>query len=116
MQSLKSAEREFISEVVMVVKLVLLAPATNAISERSFSALKRLKTYMRATMGDERLANLMLLHIHRDKTDSLNLVEVANKFVGNKDSRKSMFSPFTTRDMNLRKEYRSVTTQTQADV
>ena len=82
MQLLKSAEREFISEVVMVVKLVLLAPATNAISERSFSALKRLKTHMCATMGDERLTNLMLLHIHRDKTDSLNLVDVANKFGG----------------------------------
>ena len=70
MQSLKSAERELISEVVMVAKLVLLAPATNAISERTFSALKRLKTYMRATIGDERLTNLMLLHIHKDKTDS----------------------------------------------
>ena len=42
-------EREFISEVTFIVKLVLLAPATNAISERSFSALKRLKTYTRAT-------------------------------------------------------------------
>ena len=51
MQSLSVTEREFISEVIFVVNLVVLAPATNAISERSFSALKRLKTYMRATMG-----------------------------------------------------------------
>ena len=40
MQSLNSSESEFLSQVVVLVKLVLLAPAANAISERSFSALK----------------------------------------------------------------------------
>ena len=82
MQSLNSSEREFLSQVVVLVKLVLLAPATNAISERSFSALKRFKIYMRSTMADERLNNLMILHIHREKTDKLDLVDIANRFVG----------------------------------
>ena len=58
MQSLNNSEREFLSQVVVLVKLVLLAPATNAISERPFSAFKRLKTYMRSTMADERLHNV----------------------------------------------------------
>ena len=49
MQSL-TPEREFISEVTYLVKLILLAPATNAVSERSFSSLKRLKAYMRSTI------------------------------------------------------------------
>ena len=92
MQSLNPAERIFLSEVIVVLKLVLLAPATNAISERSFSALKRLKTYMRATMGDQRLNSLMTLHIHREKTDKLSLLDVANSFVGEKESRKRMLA------------------------
>ena len=62
----------------MIVKLVLLAPATNAVSERSFSTLKCLKTHMRATMADERLANLMLQHIHRDKLRDY--LHVANEY------------------------------------
>ena len=35
-------------------------------SERSFSALKRIKTSIGSSMGNERLTALTLLHIHRD--------------------------------------------------
>ena len=38
-------------EVVEVVVLIKLAPATNAKSETVFSGLKRVKTYLRSTMG-----------------------------------------------------------------
>lgn len=34
--------------------------------ERSFSALKRIKTYLRNTMTEERLAGLALAHINND--------------------------------------------------
>ena len=44
-QSLCAAERQFLSKVATLTKLTLLAPATNAVCERSFSSLKRLKTY-----------------------------------------------------------------------
>ena len=112
MQSQSVTEREFISEVTFVVKLVLLAPATNAISERSFSALKRLKTYIRAIMGDKRLQSLMVLHIHRNKVDQLNLIDIANKFVGNNEYRKKMLGQFSDRDTTKSKQYRSLATQT----
>ena len=46
-------------------------PATNAISERSFSALKRVKTYLRSTTGEGRLNHLMLLHVHKELADSI---------------------------------------------
>ena len=36
-------------------KLLLVMPATNAASERSFSALKRVKAYLRATPGDAKI-------------------------------------------------------------
>ena len=46
--------------------LVLLAtfPVTTCTCERSISSLRRLKTYMRSTMGAERLSGLALLHTH----------------------------------------------------
>ena len=49
------------SEVILVLKLILVLPATNATSERSFSAMKWIIFYLRSTMGQERLNNLMVL-------------------------------------------------------
>jgi len=53
-------------------------PATNASSERAFSALRRLKTYLRNTMSQERLNHVMLLHVHKEMTDKLKLADVPN--------------------------------------
>ena len=44
-RSMIAARKNLLSEVMKAVKLLLMMPATNAISERSFSALKRVKTY-----------------------------------------------------------------------
>ena len=35
-------------------------PATNAVSERSFSATRRLYTYLKINMGSSRLNNVMV--------------------------------------------------------
>ena len=45
LQSFSSVARSSISEVMKVLNLLLLSPATNAVSERSFSLMRRLKTY-----------------------------------------------------------------------
>ena len=68
-------------------------PATNVISERSFSALKRVKTYLRTTMIQRRLNHLMLMHVHKDKTDNVDLKEISNDFVCN-ENRLSAFGQF----------------------
>ena len=49
-----------------VFHVLLTMPVTSATAERSFSALRRLKSYMRSTMGSERLSALALLHVHTD--------------------------------------------------
>lgn len=41
-------------------------PVTTATSERSFSTLRRLKTYLRNTITENRLNGLALMNIHRD--------------------------------------------------
>ena len=53
-------------------------PATNAVSERSASALRRVKTYLRTTMHQDRFNHLMILHIHKDAVDKLSCV---NEFI-----------------------------------
>ena len=46
-----------LSQIFILMKLLLVMPATNATSERSFSALQRIKSYLRGTVLQERLNN-----------------------------------------------------------
>ena len=73
-KSLSPAKKHVKDQVCTVLKLILIMPATNATSERSFS---RLKTYLRSSMSQQRLNHLMLLHVHKERTDALDLEEAA---------------------------------------
>eukprot|EP00117_Sycon_ciliatum_P012838 scpid52838/ scgid13749/ Zinc finger MYM-type protein 1 len=96
-----TSQRQLLSEVVKLVRLILVSPATNAISERSFSAMRRIKTYLRSTMGQSRLNSVMLLQTHKDRTDALSVVELGNAFVDvtSSDHRRSIFGTFTDADL-----------------
>ena len=41
----------------------------------------------------------MMLPVHKDKTDALTLVDVANDFVGEKENRKQFFAKFSANDI-----------------
>ena len=73
------------------VKLMLVMPATNYVGERSFSALCRIKSYLTSTVTQERLNHLMILHIHREIPDNLDLKACANAFVEEDPHRLSIF-------------------------
>ena len=49
-----------------LLTIICTLPVTSCSAERSFSAVKRLKTAVRSSMGTERLTGLALLHIHRN--------------------------------------------------
>ena len=70
-QSLDQCEKCFVSEIVTIFKLILVNPATNAVSERSFSTARRLKTCLRSSMNQIRFNNLATLMIHSDGTADL---------------------------------------------
>ena len=55
LQCLSPAECRFYSIVMQLVKLILVMPVTNAISERQFSAVRQLKAWLRSTMHQSRL-------------------------------------------------------------
>jgi hypothetical protein len=74
-----------------ILCIMLTMPVTSATAERSFSVLRRLKTYVRSTMNNDRLSSLALMHIHRDFSVDLNRVK--EKFVSAK-TRRTDFGQF----------------------
>ena len=74
MRSLSTGQKAFYKQVCTVACLILVLPATNAASERSFSTMRRLR---RSTMGQARLNHLMVLNIHKEILD---LWMIANEF------------------------------------
>ena len=112
-KGLTTAQKKLMAQVVMVVKLLLLVPCTNAVSEHSCSALRRVKTYPRNTMSQSRLNHCMILNIHKDQVDKMNLIDIANKFCWNNESRQTYFGKFSEHDVvSVHKETRTVSTQT----
>ncbi len=73
--------KDMLSEVNKVLKIFFTFPITSATAERSFSSLRRLKTFLRSTMTHCRLNNLFLLYIHTARTDAINLEKVAKDFI-----------------------------------
>ena len=61
-----------------LLRILCTLPVTSCSAERSFSGLKRIKTAMRSTMGNDRLTSIALLHLHRDV--SVEVPTVINEF------------------------------------
>ena len=59
------------------------------------------------------LNHLMMLHVHKDRTDALILVDVANDFVGEKENRKQLFGKFSANDIPNKFSILSKSTQTE---
>ena len=51
--------------------------------------------HLRSTMSQIRLNNCMVLHVHKDLTDDLDLAEIGNRFVAGSEHRESLFGKFT---------------------
>ena len=94
LHDLEPSVKAHFSEVVLLMKLILVLPTTNATSERSFSAMKRVNSHLRTTMKQERLNNLMVLHVHKDYTDKIPLTTVANEFISKCPRRQQVFGEF----------------------
>ena len=80
----------------LLFKIILLAPATNAVSERSCSALRRTKTWLRTAMSQGRLDHCLMLHVHKSLMDELNLMSISKGFVSVNESRLRSIGLFTS--------------------
>ena len=63
--SLNKSRKLLVSEVLRLVKLILLVPSTNAISERSRSTLCRVKTYLRSSMTQEPVTSSLVVTAYK---------------------------------------------------
>ena len=63
---LKNCDKDIYPAIHFLLKMFVTLPISNASAERSFSSLKRLKTWLRSTMNEDRLNGLALLNIHRE--------------------------------------------------
>ena len=95
---LPNPEREMIKEVITLCKLILINPATSAAGERSFLTARRLKTWLRSKMNQERFSNLAVLNIHKERTDRLSTSDIENEFTDRNTNRKHNFGTFRVND------------------
>ena len=65
----------------IIAKLIILMQATNAVSERSFSPSREIYTYLLPTMTKIRLNSAIILNTYKERTDELNLIDMANGFM-----------------------------------
>ena len=76
-----------------VASILATIPATSCSAERSFSGLRRMKTYLRSTMEQERLSSIALINIERAYTNTVLENEMDNMIdiFGRRKGRDSYF-------------------------
>ena len=93
-----------------MMNIVVALPPSCAKEFRGHS--KIVKTYLRSTTGEGRLNHVMLLHGHKELADGIDMVEVANLFVGDNQRRKQLFGKFSKNDLPAKSTFASKATQT----
>ena len=67
-------------QVQKLLQIFYLLPISSASAERSFSTLRRVKTWQRSTMDEERLRGLALMNIEKEAVRSLDLDKILDVF------------------------------------
>ncbi len=76
-----SMAKKLLPQVVQLMRLYVVFPATTATGERTFSALKRLKNVFHSTIGQKRLNALLLLSVYPKMLDELDSQQLIRDYV-----------------------------------
>ena len=76
--AIKKCDAANFPNIYMLIKVACTLPVTSCECERSASTLRRLNTFMRASMGEQRLSSLALIHTHYDSP--IDLTKVVDLF------------------------------------
>ncbi len=71
-----------------------MVPISSAEAERSFSGLRRLKTWLRSTMTQKRLNDIAVCHIHQERLDRLDRQKIAQQYVQGDERRRDVLGSF----------------------
>ena len=77
----KEVLRELLPGLTNLVKIMLTLPASTCAAERPFSGLRRLKTYLRSTMKQQRFNSVAIMNVHMKETIALSMATVIDDFV-----------------------------------
>jgi len=72
------------SETLKVISILMTLPISPASNERFFSSLK---TFLRTTMGDDRLSDLMVLNVEKEEAKCIDLYKAVDAFSNIKQRR-----------------------------
>ena len=86
-----STVRQLFSETIKIVQILLVVPSSAASAERTFSSLRRLKTWLRRTMSQKQLTHLALLHCHRQRAQNVDIERLCKDFAFKTNERRSTF-------------------------
>jgi hypothetical protein len=75
----------------ILLKIYLTSPIASVTSERGFSCLKRVKTYLRSTMLQESLSSLAILNFESEFIRLINIEDVIDSFASNKNRKFAFF-------------------------
>ena len=81
-------------EICTLVRLLIVSPASSTEAERSFSALRRLKTWLRTTMTEMRLNSVTVSQTHRERLDALDITPLLRDFASRSELRRRIFGKF----------------------
>ena len=87
--AMKECDDDMFPNISVLLRLCCTIPATSCECERSASALRRLHTYLRASMTQERLSALALMHIHYDT--EIDIGKVVDIFASKQPTRRLEF-------------------------
>ena len=91
------ATKKQCSEVHKLIKLYYTIPLTSASCERTFSAMRRLKTWLRVYTEANHLNNIMFANIQKNDLDEVDIKSVATEFSEKNERRMNYFGKFCPR-------------------
>lgn len=75
------------SETLKIISILKILPITTASNERFFPSLKNVKTFLRTSMGDNRLSDLNVLNVEKEEAKCVDLYKAVDAFSDMKQRR-----------------------------
>lgn len=76
----KVVEKHIYPNLYKLLQIAVTIPISSATCERSFSSMRRIKNWLRSSMGKKRFGNLSILCIERDIANIIDTQVIVDKF------------------------------------
>ena len=90
----KQSFKESLPQIDKLLSFYNVVPLVSATAERSFSVMRRIKSWLRSTMSHNSLNNRMFSTIHKNRIDDICTTAIAKDFVQANEQRRHYFGRF----------------------